>query len=187
MNCKWILAFNLALSLNLLIFMVFIQGTKLVYAANQQEILDRPSASQQIISGVGDALESMTKNLENEVFNSMLLIIPDTKGKIYLCKTTDFTSDSTKFLTKTRPFKLNKLSSVLLEETQGDINKAYHLIVTAQENVPNTYISQVVNHYRESLKVFPEQNIDISKFHFTLFSSFKTLDELKGSKGSISE
>jgi hypothetical protein len=73
------------------------------------------------------------------------------------------------------------LSYVLLEETQGDINKAYHLLVTAQEDVPSTYISKVVDHYRESLKVFPKQDIDISKFHFTLGSSFKTLDELKGS------
>jgi hypothetical protein len=179
MNQKGI--FNKKLLLMLSLEMILMLKTDFAFVEEKKQLVSNELVwSQQIIEPMGDIAASIFEYADKFFLNSMVLIIPDKMGNVYLTKTTDFSSDSTKFLNQNRPIKLNKLSSVLLEETKGDINKAYYLLIIAQEDIPYKYILEVVNVYQESFNEVSNQDFDLTKFHLILFYSFKKFDELKG-------
>jgi hypothetical protein len=178
MNQKHI--FRKGLPLKLFFMIIFILKSNLVCAEQDKQTILVERALTQVQKPSEGFVASFYGYIDKLFISSMLIIIPDTKGSVYFSKTINFVSDSTKFLNQNRPIKLNKLSSVLLEETKGDINKAYYLLIIAQEDIPYKYILEVVNVYQESFNEVSNQDFDPTEFHLNLAYSFKKFDELKG-------
>ncbi len=133
---------------------------------------------QNAVKEIGNFFDSIGQFFDD----SMLIIVPNEQGHVYLVKTTDFSRNSTKVLEETKPILLDELKSELAKQGQENVTRVSHLFVVAQKEVKYDYLLRIVNTYLDSLKTFPKFNS--LKFQLTLWGSFSNLNELKGSLGT---